>query len=543
MLVLKMRNALRMGGGTARLVLPVVSLLLALALAAALAYQALQAERSHRAVAEQTLWDYANFAAFILGSRVFETVQPSVEHDLDVLRRVAIGDTAEVALESVLQPCAGRPDLDRWAFHMDFSANTFETWGSVPDLVWEWTQDTLWTDVRRDEVARFSFSHLFGDIGSGPFGLVYTAQRDAWEEPVRAYGLTPCFEGAGRSVFQASLSGPPALPPTLTGTLPNDSLLSVRVLDPSGGLVWESPARFPERYTGTTPVWGPFGGLTLHTVLRPELADQLVIGGIPTSRLPLTLGLLGLAAGLVLVALFQMRRGYELVRLREGFVSSVSHELRTPLQQVLLFVELLRMKKLRTEAEETRSLQIVEEETRRLIQLVENLLQFSRAGQGEVTVDPRDFDLVPLVAETVEAFQPLARAGKATVTCDLRPALAVGDPDAIRRILLNLLDNAVKYGPERQTVSVATFAKNGTVVLQVEDEGGGVAPEDRARVWEPFYRAARGRAADDTGSGIGLSIVRDLVDLQAGEVGIEDAPGGGARFVVTLPAAGAGGRS
>ena len=531
-----MRTTLRTRGGSVRLIVPVAFLLLALGLA-----QALQAERSHRAVVERTLWDYADFAAFILGSRVYEVVQPQIDQDLDLLRRVAIGDTADVVAEALLQPCvdggSAGGSAPRWAFHLNFAANTFETWGPAPETARAWTQDTLWADVRRDEVARFSFSHLFGQTGGERVALVYTAQRDAWEEPVRAYGLTPCFERAGRSAFQWSLSGPPALPPTLTATLPNDSLLSVRVLDPSDRIVWQSPVQFEHRFLGRSGVWGPFGGLTLETALRPELADQLVIGGMPRSRLPLTLGLLALASILVLTALFQLRRGYELVRLREGFVSSVSHELRTPLQQVLLFVELLRMKKLRTEHEKTRSLEIVEEETRRLIQLVENLLQFSRAGRGEVTVDPRRIDLAEVVGETVEAFQPLARAGKASVRCDLEPVLAVADPDAVRRIVLNLLDNAVKYGPDGQTIEVATRSRNGSAVLQVDDQGPGVPPEDRARIWEPYYRARRLSASDDTGSGIGLSIVRELVALQHGEVGVQDRSGGGASFVVSLPAA------
>lgn len=511
-------------------------MLLALGLAAALAFQALQAERSHRAVAERTLVDYANFAAFILGSRVFQRVQPQVDRELDLLRRVAIGDTTADALGPLLRPCASHPDSPRWGFHLDFAANRFETWGDVTRDVTDWARDTLWTDVRRVDGVRFYFTHLFGRVNADPVALVYAVQRDAWEEPVRAYGVTPCFERTGASVFQLSLSGAPALPPTLTASAPNDSLLSVRVLDPLGQTVWSSERQFPGDYAGRNPVWGPFGGLTLHTALRPDLADQLVTGGIPRSRLPVTLGLLGLAAVLVLSALLQLRRGYELTRLREGFVSSVSHELRTPLQQVLLFVELLRMKKLRTPREESRSLEIVEQETRRLIQLVENLLQFSRAGRGEVRVAPRVLSLSPLIEETVEAFGPLARAGRASVVCEVDPVSAWADPDAVRRILLNLLDNAVKYGPEGQTVTVGLHRTDGTVSLHVDDEGAGVPPHERSRIWEPFYRSRRGRASEDAGSGIGLSIVRELTILQGGGVAVETAPSGGARFRVTLPA-------
>ena len=534
-----MRTPRRTGGPSARFIIPVVSLLLALALAGALAYQAVQAERSHRQVAERTLWDYANFAAFILASRVFESVQPQIGQDLDVIRRVAIGDAEPGTLDPLLGPCLTTPDGDpRYAFHLDFASNTFETWGGFPPGAEAWLQDTLWVDARRDEVASFPFAHLFGQAGDERVALAYTVQRDQWEQPVRAYGLTSCFELSGTSVFEISLRGAPALPPTLTGPVPNDSLLSVRVSDPTGALVFASDRQFEPGYVGTAEIWGPFGGAELEAVLRPGLADQLVTGGIPRSRLPVTLGLLSLAAILVLAALFQLRREHELVRLREGFVSSVSHELRTPLQQVLLFVELLRMNKLRSEEEETRSLEIVEEETRRLIHLVENLLQFSKAGRGEVRVEPRPVALGPVVRETVEAFAPLARAGKADVTLEVEdPADALADPDAVRRILLNLLDNAVKYGPPGQTVEVRVAGENGRLLLSVDDQGQGVAPEERTRIWEPFYRGKREDHAD-AGSGIGLSIVRELTALQGGEVRVEKGPSGGARFVVELPSAG-----
>ena len=106
------------------------------------------------------------------------------------------------------------------------------------------------------------------------------------------------------------------------------------------------------------------------------------------------------------------------------------------------------------------------------------------------------------------------------------------DPRALRQIVLNLLDNAVKYGPLGQTVSVSLTGTETTVRIAVEDNGPGVPKSERDRIWDPYYRLGRETDASVGGSGIGLSIVRELVLLNGGRTWVEDAPGGGARFVV-----------
>jgi signal transduction histidine kinase len=120
------------------------------------------------------------------------------------------------------------------------------------------------------------------------------------------------------------------------------------------------------------------------------------------------------------------------------------------------------------------------------------------------------------------------------VVVDAEPgAQAHADPDALRQILLNLLDNAVKYGPPGQRVTVAARIRSGELHLWVDDEGPGVSPAERPEVWEPYRRLPGGASA--SGCGIGLSVVRDLVALHGGRVAVEDAPGGGARFRCVFP--------
>ena len=143
----------------------------------------------------------------------------------------------------------------------------------------------------------------------------------------------------------------------------------------------------------------------------------------------------------------------------------------------------------------------------------------------------------------IESFAPIARARRAQVTLDAgdggdaSPVSARVDGEAFRRVLLNLLDNAVRYGPAGQTVRVALSRAGAWARLAVEDEGGGVPPADRERVWRPFVRLPRDVAEASAGSGIGLTIVRELAELHGGRARVESAAGGGARFVVELPAA------
>src|SRR3569623_1100754 len=140
-----------------------------------------------------------------------------------------------------------------------------------------------------------------------------------------------------------------------------------------------------------------------------------VVGGLPQSRVPMLIALFVFAAWLLTVALLQLRRQQELARLRTEFVSGVSHELRTPLAQIRWFAELLRMGKLRSEEEKSRSAGIIAQEARRLTYLVENVLNFSRAEKGTNRVSLAPVDLDHELAEALELFAPLARARKMTI--------------------------------------------------------------------------------------------------------------------------------
>jgi signal transduction histidine kinase len=164
------------------------------------------------------------------------------------------------------------------------------------------------------------------------------------------------------------------------------------------------------------------------------------------------------------------------------------------------------------------------------------VLQFSRAERAPARLRLERVELGPLARDVAEAFALLARARSAEVRVAVPAGVEVAaDRDALRQVLLNLLDNAAKYGPPGQTITVGAARAGDGVRLWVEDEGPGIPRGERERVWRPFERLERDVQDGPAGNGIGLSVVRDLVRLHDGATAIEDAAGGGARVVVLLP--------
>jgi signal transduction histidine kinase len=241
---------------------------------------------------------------------------------------------------------------------------------------------------------------------------------------------------------------------------------------------------------------------------------------------------------MVVITIMQLRREHELSRLRSDFISSVSHELRTPLSQILLFAETLNLGRVRTEEERHTATDVIVQEGRRLMHLVENILHFSRAERQMTRLGPEPLDLNHAVEGIVGDWLPLANAADVRLRTQFAPDVhAVADPSALRQMVLNLLDNAVKYGPPSQTVTIGTSVAGDRARLWVDDQGDGIPVRERERVWSSFYRLDRHANSSVAGSGIGLYVVRELARLHGGDAWVDDAPGGGARVVIELPAA------
>jgi signal transduction histidine kinase len=305
-------------------------------------------------------------------------------------------------------------------------------------------------------------------------------------------------------------------------------------------VLFASPASEPEHWAAVDALGPDFGTLVVEATVRPEAAGQLIIGGVPKARLPLLVFLLALTLGVGAAAIIQLRRELRFQRLRDDFVSGVSHELRTPLAQIQMFAELQQADKLSTPAERERAVAVIHREARRLAHLVENILQFSRLRRATAQGLPtEDLDMAVGFADGIDAVTPLLEDRGMQLELSTERGLVVrANRDSLTRIIVNLLDNAVKYGPVGQTVKVTIGRTDGAARLTVVDEGPGIPIADRDSVWKPYRRLARGVEAATPGTGIGLSLVQQLVSLHGGRVWIEGDRGGGTRVVVELPLAG-----
>lgn len=212
------------------------------------------------------------------------------------------------------------------------------------------------------------------------------------------------------------------------------------------------------------------------------------------------------------------------------FIANASHELRTPLTNFKTRLYLMRRQPDRTEEH----MAVLERVTERMVRLVEDLLDVSRFERGVIPLDRQDVILQELVAEVAQTQQPEATHKCLSLTTDLptKPMHIFGDPNRLTQVIVNLIVNAINYTLENGFVRVYLYEENGQAILQVQDTGIGIRPENLMRVFEPFFRANEGTAR---GTGLGLSISLEIVNLHGGSLTVESTPGKGSTFVMRLP--------
>ena len=293
-----------------------------------------------------------------------------------------------------------------------------------------------------------------------------------------------------------------------------------------------------ERVIYATAFYPEAGWVVLRELHADELIERLIAPLATEILLVFALLLFALGFAKARRRAVVMQRDQELAEVRSDFVAAVSHELRTPLAQIRLFAELLRQGSMRNLTEQQRALNVIEKEAGRLSILVDNVLNYARLrrrANGQSTIDaPASTDVARDVEHVVEAFAPLAAEKGVRVVSNVAASAgrAAVDSQALRQILLNLLENAVKYGPSGQTVAIETSSTPSHVRVLVTDEGPGIPEEEREAIWGAFKRGAAAVSSRAGGSGIGLSVVRDLVAQYGGSAWVENGEARGARFVV-----------
>jgi signal transduction histidine kinase len=233
-------------------------------------------------------------------------------------------------------------------------------------------------------------------------------------------------------------------------------------------------------------------------------------------------------------------REMKLTQMKADFVSNVSHELRTPLASIRVLAELLNLGRINQPDRVREYGAYIESEGRRLTQVINNILDFSRIESGRKLFHFEPCDLKELLNGALDAFSVHLKQNGFTLTYEAPQGAmpkAILDPDAIALALTNLLDNAIKYSGDEREIHVRLMPEGDFIAIAITDRGVGIAAEEHEKIFEKFYRVSTGLVHDVKGSGLGLSLVKHIVLAHHGKITVQSKPGEGSAFTVYLPIA------
>lgn len=520
-----------------------VFLIVSLAVIAILTWQAVSAASGHRALADGVLRDYADLAAvevvrrgstflftygFDVGAQALARARASSGTDLPSREaiRAAMPDQSKRAIELV--GSLVRVDTER---------RTIDVAGDpVPAEI----EGDLITTLLADPPSRAPSRVITLTALGRTHVFAFTTDRPAASQAHVHVGFAANLDAVGTWLDELVL-GEPLLPPSLASRATARSSLAVAVTSPDGRRIAGPPAR---DQAGTIVVVRPWEdeasrrvllGFNVISTLDLSAASSLIIGGLPQSRLLPLFVLLGLAALMAVAAVVQLRRARALADLRQDFVTRTSHELRTPVARIRIFADTLLLDRVRTDDERRAAVHAIDRAARRLSMLVENVLQFSRSEAGNADLNLQPTDVVAHVRDVVAEQETIVNAPDSVVVTAPPRIDAAIDREGVRQALLNLLDNAWKYGGPDRSIRVDVSATDRDVRVAVTDAGPGIPESDRARVWEPYVRLDRDRQSSVAGTGIGLAVVKDIVTRHRGRCWIDGAESGGTTVTVALP--------
>ncbi len=239
----------------------------------------------------------------------------------------------------------------------------------------------------------------------------------------------------------------------------------------------------------------------------------------------------------VVVVLNDITEIKKLEKMRSEFVANVSHELRTPLTSIQGFIETLKEGAVNDPEKAQYFLEIIEKQSNRLNNLIEELLQLSKIESQEIVMNLQPINLRDLIDKTISEFKKKIEQKDHKIKINISPQfpLVKADPEQIEVVFRNLLDNAVKYNPDGGEIYISALEKAENIYIEVADNGIGISAEHLPRIFERFYRANKDRSRKSGGTGLGLAIVKHIVQAHQGTIGVESKPGKGSKFFFTLP--------
>jgi two-component system, OmpR family, phosphate regulon sensor histidine kinase PhoR len=312
----------------------------------------------------------------------------------------------------------------------------------------------------------------------------------------------------------------------------------MNVVDEDGRLVFGPPLRGGEFTVGR-----PFPTTLYGWRLQVALASAEELGARVERRRLQEMVMVGLSCVVVVagiaVVIVAAERERRLSALKSDFVANVSHEFKTPLSLVRMFAELLLSGRVASDDKRREYVQIILNESERLTGLIENVLDFARFERGKSAFDFHEGDLGQTVARSVEFYRHRAERESVDLEVSIEGGLppARFDDRAVELLVMNLLDNALKYAKEGKLIRVELLRRSATLELRVVDRGPGIPAGERRRIFERFVRGKVGIEKQIRGSGIGLALVKHIAESHGGSAWVESEMGCGSTFVVTFPAA------
>ena len=280
----------------------------------------------------------------------------------------------------------------------------------------------------------------------------------------------------------------------------------------------------------------PFSNWKARAGLKNTNLDKLARDSFLQSAGATLLVLLFLLCGIALTIRATDREA-RLAQAKSNFVSNVSHELKTPLSLLSLFSEILELGRVNSEEKKTEYYRIIRHESLRLNKMIDNILDFSKIEAGRKTYVFADGDMAEVIEHVLSSYRyQIINSGfdiQTNIPTSLPPVLI--DREAMAQAISNLLDNAIKYSGEVKQLSITTERRGAELSIEIADRGIGIPRAEQAKIFEKFYRVGNGLVHDVKGSGLGLSLVKHIIEAHQGTISVESEVGKGSRFTILLP--------
>ena len=321
------------------------------------------------------------------------------------------------------------------------------------------------------------------------------------------------------------------------GTTAASSDIAFTINDENGRVVYSNAAA-QNGYFLETNFDRPFSNWKARIGLRNTNLDALARNSFLHSAGATFLVLVFLLGGIALTIRATDREA-RLAQAKSNFVSNVSHELKTPLSLLSLFSEILELDRVNSEEKKTEYYRIIRHESLRLNKMIDNILDFSKIEAGRKTYVFADGNVAEVIEHVLSSYQYQIINSGFDIKTNIQPSLpsVLIDRDAMAQAISNLLDNAIKYSGEVKQLTITTETLGTDLSIEIADHGIGIPRAEQAKIFDKFYRVGNGLVHDVKGSGLGLSLVKHIIEAHNGTISVESDVGKGSRFTILLPLA------